>query len=68
LEGRNAATLAIVHRERERAKLRGEAFDEAVDGKLSVFGIDEHTLFSWLADDGWKESRYVRLLTREMPD
>ncbi|RSH93186.1 hypothetical protein EHS25_007539 [Saitozyma podzolica] len=68
LEGRNRATLAITEREKERAKLRGEAYSEALDGKLSVFGLNEHALFAWLEKDGWKESRFERLVTREMPD
>lgn len=68
LEGRNKATQAIVERERERAKLRGEAYDEALDGKLSVFGLNEEALFSWLETDGWRESRFERLVVREMPD
>lgn len=68
LEGRNKATQAIVERERARAKLKGEAYDEALDGTLSVFGLNEGALFDWLADDGWKESRFDRLVTREMPD
>jgi hypothetical protein len=68
LEGRNRATLAITERERERARLRGEAFDDGVDGKLSVFGLNEEALFDWLEKDGWKESRFERLVMREMPD
>lgn len=68
LEGRNKATQAIVERERERARLRGEAYDETLDGSLSVFGLHEGALFDWLAEDGWKESRFERLVTREMPD
>lgn len=68
LEGRNKATQAIVERERARAKLKGEAYIEALDGTLSVFGLSEEPLFDWLADDGWKESRFERLVTRELPD
>jgi hypothetical protein len=68
LEGRNKATKAITERERERARLRGEAFDEQLDGRLSVFGLNEDALFNWLADDGWREARYERLVSREMPD
>ena len=68
LEGRNKATLAITERERERAKLKGEAFQEGLDGKLSVFGLNEDAIFDWLANDGWKEARFERLVTREMPD
>jgi hypothetical protein len=68
LEGRNKATIAIREREIERARLRGEVFDEALDGKLSVFGLNEEVLFDWLEDDGWKESRFERLVVREMPD
>jgi hypothetical protein len=33
-----------------------------------VFGLNEHALFDWLEKDGWKESRFERLVTREMPD
>ena len=68
LEGRNRATLAITDRERERARLRGEAYMEGLDGKLSVFGLDERALFDWLEGDGWKESRFERLVQREMPE
>lgn len=68
LEGRNHATLVITERERERAKLRGEAYEDELDGKLSVFGLNEAALFEWLETDQWKESRYERLVTREMPD
>jgi hypothetical protein len=68
LEGRNRATAAILDREKERAKLRGETFQEVPDGKLSVFGLNEQALFDWLRDDGWKEARFERLVIREMPD
>ncbi|WVR07970.1 hypothetical protein IAU60_005013 [Kwoniella sp. DSM 27419] len=68
LEGHNPATMAITARERERARLRGEAFLDAVDGKLSVFGLNEGVLFGWLAEDGWKEKGFERLVLREMPD
>lgn len=68
LEGRNAATNAITERERERARLRGEEYEEALDGKLSVFGLQEEPLFEWLENDGWKESRFDRLVNRELPD
>ncbi|OCF34333.1 hypothetical protein I317_05510 [Kwoniella heveanensis CBS 569] len=68
LEGHNPATLAIQARERERAKLRGEAFDDSVDGKLSVFGLNETVLFDLIAEDGWKERAFERLVLREMPD
>ncbi|KLT43808.1 RabGAP/TBC [Cutaneotrichosporon oleaginosum] len=68
LEGRNAATAAIAERERERARLRGERYEESLDGKLSVFGLHEHELFDWLAQDGWKDSRFERLVVRELPD
>jgi hypothetical protein len=33
-----------------------------------VFGLNEDALFEWLARDEWKEARYERLVTREMPD
>ncbi|WVF68396.1 hypothetical protein IAT40_003161 [Kwoniella sp. CBS 6097] len=68
LEGHNPATQAIQARERERAKLRGEAFDDSVDGKLSVFGLNEGVLFDLIAEDGWKEKAFERLVLREMPD
>ncbi|BEI81104.1 hypothetical protein CcaverHIS002_0202640 [Cutaneotrichosporon cavernicola] len=68
LEGRNAATAAIAERERERARLRGEQYEESLDGKLSVFGLHEDALFDWLAQDGWKESAFERLVVRELPD
>ncbi|RXK37992.1 hypothetical protein M231_04778 [Tremella mesenterica] len=68
LEGRNRATLAITERERERARLRGEVYQEGLDGKLSVFGLNEDALFGWLAEDGWREARFERLVVREMPD
>ena len=68
LEGRNHATQVMTERERERAKLRGEQFDDVLDGKLVVFGLNEDALFYWLEQDGWKESRYERLCKREMPD
>jgi len=68
LEGRNQATQVITEREKERAKLRGEAYGEDLDGKLSVFGLNEGALFDWLESDGWKESRFERLVRREMPD
>lgn len=68
LEGHNPATLAITRRERERAKLRTEAYTEGLDGKFSVFGLDEKALFGWLEEDGWKESRFERLVQRELPD
>lgn len=33
-----------------------------------MFGLNEQALFDWLAKDGWKEARFERLVTREMPD
>jgi hypothetical protein len=68
LEGRNRATLAITERERERAKLRGEAYNDGLDGTMSVFGLNESALFDWLEKDGWREARFERLVVREMPD
>lgn len=68
LEGRNQATAAILEREKERAKLRGETYQEEQDGKLGVFGLNEQALFDWLQNDGWREARFERLVTREMPD
>ncbi|WWD20397.1 hypothetical protein CI109_104873 [Kwoniella shandongensis] len=68
LEGHNPAALAIRARERERARLRGEPFDEGIDGKLSSFGLNESALFGWLEEDGWKERGFERLVVREMPD
>lgn len=35
---------------------------------MSVFGLSEEALFDWLEKDGWKESRFERLVVREMPD
>ncbi|KAK4685032.1 hypothetical protein P7C73_g5123, partial [Tremellales sp. Uapishka_1] len=67
LEGRNPASLAIIAREKERARLKGEPWSEGVDGKLSVFGLDEERLFERLEEDGWRESRYERLVQRELP-
>jgi hypothetical protein len=68
LEGRNRATLAITERERERARLKGEAVPNELDGTMSVFGLNEAALFGFLKTDGWKESRFERLLVRELPD
>ena len=42
--------------------------EEWLDGKLSVFGLGEEALFGWLEDDDWRESRFERLVAREMPD
>lgn len=74
LDGTNRATLAIVARERERARLKGltepgqEEQQHEVDGVLTPFGVTEDTLFQALEKDGWKESRFHRLLTRELPE
>jgi hypothetical protein len=68
LEGRNRATNAITERERERARLRGEEYEDALDGKLSVLGLHEDQLFEWLEHDTWKDSRFERLVMRELPD
>ncbi|TXT12982.1 hypothetical protein VHUM_01383 [Vanrija humicola] len=68
LEGRNAATKAITEREIERARLRGEEYEDSLDGKLSVFGLTEDALFDWLEHDGWRDSRFERLVIRELPD
>lgn len=68
LEGRNMATLAITEREKERARMKGETVQDSLDGKMSVFGLSEDALFEWLGRDGWKGSRFERLVTREMPD
>lgn len=68
LEGRNAATKAITEREIERARLRGEEYEDSLDGKLSVFGLTEGALFDWLEHDGWRDSRFERLVIRELPD
>ncbi|KAL1412543.1 hypothetical protein Q8F55_000289 [Vanrija albida] len=68
LEGRNAATQAITEREIERARLRGEEYEDKLDGKLSVFGLTEGALFDWLEHDGWRDSRFERLVVRELPD
>ena len=68
LEGRNRATLVITERERERARMRGEQYEDVVDGTLSVCGLNETVLFQWLENDGWRQSRFERLVSREMPD
>ncbi|KIR53899.1 hypothetical protein I315_03514 [Cryptococcus gattii Ru294] len=69
LEGHNPASLAILHRERERARLRGETFvQEGIDGTLSAFGLDEGKLFGMIEVDGWREKDFERLVVREMPD
>jgi hypothetical protein len=68
LEGRNPASLAIVAREKERARQKGLTYEEEVDGALSVFHVDEKAIFDRLAEDQWKESRYERLAQRELPD
>lgn len=68
LDGHNKASMLIQERERERAKLRGEVYDHHVDGTLSVFGLTEEPLFEWLANDAWQESRFERLVVRELPD
>ncbi len=68
LDGRNPATLAIVAREKERARQKGLRFEENVDGVLSIFHVDEKAIFERLADDNWKESWYERLAQRELPD
>ncbi|WVQ84426.1 hypothetical protein IAT38_006578 [Cryptococcus sp. DSM 104549] len=68
LEGHNPAMMAIAARERERARLKGEPYEEGVDGKLSSFGLSEGSLFEWLEKDGWKEKAFERLVVREMPD
>lgn len=60
--------MAIAEREKERARLRGEQYEEALDGKLSVFGLHEDALFDWLSNDGWRDSRFERLCMRELPD
>ncbi|OWZ78813.1 hypothetical protein C365_02452 [Cryptococcus neoformans Bt85] len=69
LEGHNPASLAILQRERERARLRGETFvQEGIDGTLSAFGLDEGKLFGMIEGDGWREKDFERLVMREMPD
>ena len=68
LEGQDAVALEITARERERARARGEAFDDLIDGKMSVFGLDEDVMFRYLEGDGWKWERWERLLLRETPD
>jgi len=35
---------------------------------MSVFGLNEEALFGFLQEDGWRESRFERLVVREMPD
>ncbi|WVN87461.1 uncharacterized protein L203_102643 [Cryptococcus depauperatus CBS 7841] len=68
LEGHNPASMAILKRERERARLRGEIFIESVDGTLGLFGVNEGVLFGRLENDEWRESAFERLVLREMPD
>ena len=60
--------LAIQARERERARLRGEVYDDVGDGKMSVFNLTEEAIFRYLETDGWRWERYERLILREMPD
>lgn len=67
-DGRNAAALAIVNREKERAKLKGITYEAEADGVLTPFGVNEETIFRSLASDNWKESRWERLLVRELPE
>ncbi|KAG7562200.1 hypothetical protein FFLO_02385 [Filobasidium floriforme] len=67
-DGRNAAALAIVNREKERARLKGVTYDAEDDGVLAPFGVNEDAIFDALSNDNWKESRYERLLTRELPE
>ncbi|WVQ77523.1 hypothetical protein IAR50_007209 [Cryptococcus sp. DSM 104548] len=68
LEGHNPASLAIMRREKERARLRGEVWSEGVDGTLTSFGLNEGQLFAALEEDGWREKDFERLVLREMPD
>jgi hypothetical protein len=67
-DGRNAAALAIVNREKERAKLKGITYEAEIDGVLTPFGVNEETIFRSLGSDNWKESRWERLLVRELPE
>lgn len=55
-------------REKERARQKGIPYEADVDGVLTPFGVEEDVLFDVLAHDGWKESRFERLLVRELPE
>ncbi|TYJ53197.1 hypothetical protein B9479_006175 [Cryptococcus floricola] len=68
LEGHNPASLAIMQRDKERARMRGEVWSEGVDGTLTSFGLNEGQLFAALEEDGWREKDFERLVLREMPD
>ncbi|KAJ9097223.1 hypothetical protein QFC21_004892 [Naganishia friedmannii] len=68
LEGSNPASLAIVARERERAKQKGLPFVADIDGVLTSLGVTEDAIFDTLQHDDWKESRFNRLCQRELPD
>ncbi|GHJ86617.1 hypothetical protein NliqN6_3019 [Naganishia liquefaciens] len=68
LEGSNEASLAIVARERERAKQKGLPYISDIDGVLTCLGVTEDALFETLEHDEWKESRFNRLCQRELPE
>lgn len=67
-EGHNPATMAIVERERERAKQKGLSYVSETDGVLTDLGVNDSSIFDVLHHDQWKEGRYQRLLERELPD
>jgi hypothetical protein len=68
LEGSNQASLAIVARERERAKQKGLPYISDIDGVLTCLGVTEDAIFDALEHDDWKESRFNRLCQRELPE
>ena len=39
-------------------------------GKYEIYGVDEETLWERIfgMDDWWKESTWIRLIQRELPD
>lgn len=68
LEGQNPASLAIVQREKERARQKGMQYVSETDGVLNNLGVNESSIFDILRNDGWKEGRYKRLIERELPE
>ncbi|KAJ9102642.1 hypothetical protein QFC19_004751 [Naganishia cerealis] len=68
LDGTNSASLAIVARERERAKQKGLSYVADIDGVLTSLGVTAEAIFDVLQQDEWKESRFDRLCQRELPD
>ncbi|KAF9454150.1 RabGAP/TBC [Macrolepiota fuliginosa MF-IS2] len=60
LQGENKAALEVAKRE-------GQTLD---GGKYEIYGVDEETLWERIdaMDDWWKESTWIRLIQRELPD